>query len=92
MKKKSSLALFILWLVTGIVTLIAGPTRFAYGCVWILLLINYLIEAFIGDYLVGYKEGAKDAIDSAIEDLERYFDERKKKREEERKKLHDDYM
>lgn len=39
-------ALFILWLVLGIVTIITGNiSRITYACPWALLLIEYLAKA-----------------------------------------------
>ena len=82
MKDKSSFGLFIAWLITGIIVLIAGPNRLTYGIVWVLLLINYLAEAFIGDYNTGYKDGFDEGVHIAIEKckeaIEQLFEERKK--------------
>lgn len=72
MKKKGSFGLFIMWLFAGIITLIVGPTRHTYGLIWTLLLLHYLIEAFVGDYFTGYNEAINicvDVIDTKINEL-----------------------
>jgi hypothetical protein len=40
---------FLMWLIAGIVTLIAGPIRLTYVLCWLDLLVNILEKVFRGD-------------------------------------------
>lgn len=38
------LIMTILWIILGIGTIIVGPTRLTYGCVWIVLVFKYIYD------------------------------------------------
>ena len=48
-EKQKRIFWFIMWFILGIGTLIIGPTRITYGCIWFVFLSNLLFDIVFGN-------------------------------------------
>ena len=82
-RNKFNLILAVCWTITGILVLIAGPTRFTYALCCITLVINYLVTYICGDanYNEGFHDGALDAIDRCRKIVEEVCEKKKEKKQ-----------